>query len=67
MPVEILEKKLKQIPTQYFDKVSTFLDLVIEQSQQTDKQPHRKLGLLRNQFQMSEDFKDIPEDFEEYL
>ena len=67
MPVEILEKKLKQIPSQYFDKVSLFLDLVIEESQKTEKQPHRKLGLLRNQFQMSEDFKDIPEGFEDYL
>ena len=66
MPVEILETKLKQIPTQYFDKVSAFLDLVIEQSKNT-QQPHRKLGLLRNQFHISEDFKDIPEDFKEYL
>lgn len=69
MSYEILEKKLKSIPEEFFDDVLNFFDLLEYKIkvQQESKKQIRKLGGFEGKIKIADDFDEIPAGFEEYI
>lgn len=62
MPYEVLEKKLKIVPEQYFEQVSSFLDLLLTlpksaPAESTERKPsgHPISGLAKGKFKYPDD------------
>lgn len=77
MPYEVLERKLHTIPEQYFEQISSFLDIIINlinvQPQQTELETPSpiKIGLGKGKFKVPDDIHygddDIAEIFKDYI
>ena len=61
MPYAVLEKKLMSVPEQYFEQVSSFLDIILSLSQpeevplKTKASGHPIFGLAEGEFRYPED------------
>lgn len=67
MSYEVLEQRIKALPSEYFIQISRYIDALWLQINAKQEKKKRCAGGLSGQFEMSEDFDEIPEGFEEYI
>ena len=79
MPYEVLENKIKKLPSQAINEVAHYLDYILmvyslqgevpfhNEIANTEQHVLRQPGLLRGKIKIADDFDDTPDCFEEYM